>query len=250
LRQENGRKLEKVFPRIVTIAGRPYIFFGTILELPGHFITAFRIGLTIFQYDDKEQLLEMIGYANIPWNDDRTVEAWYLDYTLWKHCYKDILGNKRLQFKEVNSSVIRSLGRMGLLKNVIGDGNCGFRVLAMAIYNDQERWDQVRRDIFNTIPLLGFSERDATECETRLSHYTGGASREHWMDLELCIRLATMTYKCPIVSYVPSMYSEVLFPCSLPISENVDDPIGKISLQYLDVHTFVRSAITYFQLMV
>jgi hypothetical protein len=80
--------------------------------------------------------------------------------------------------------------------------------------------------MLNTIPLLGFSERDATECKTRLSHYTGGASREHWMDLELCIRLATMTYKRPIVSYVSSMYSEVFFPCSLPISEYVDDPIG------------------------
>lgn len=35
------------------------------------------------------------------------------------------------------------------IENVIGDGNCGFRVLSLQIYNDQDNYNIIRSHIYN-----------------------------------------------------------------------------------------------------
>lgn len=76
------------------------------------------------------------------------------------------------------------------IKDVLADGNCGFRVVAELIGIGQQNWCQVRREILEELQchfdeyciLYGGVER-LNELVTCLSHFKGNASCNHWMTM-------------------------------------------------------------------
>jgi hypothetical protein len=145
---------------------------------------------------------------------------------LWKTFYKSCCILQRSDYLENNANSINNLRSLKLLDNVTGDGNCGFRVISLHIYGNENQWSEVRRKMIDAIPLMGWKEQESTEMAKLLSHFEGSAPTNNWMDHENCILLAATTFRRPVVLFAPSVCSTTFFPTSFSITDFIDDPIG------------------------
>ncbi|KAI5657451.1 hypothetical protein M9H77_26244 [Catharanthus roseus] len=75
-------------------------------------------------------------------------------------------------------------------KNVIGDGNCGFRVVVNFLFGDENHWPEVRRRMTFDLQLhlnmyaqlFGSLER-VYRCIQRTQWFDGLAPEEHWLEI-------------------------------------------------------------------
>jgi hypothetical protein len=173
------------FDESIMVGGRKYIFCGALCYQPGHFTTIFRMGVKFYFYNDKSSEKDKHKvkgkrfpepkHIDFPYTDPQTAEIWYVRENLWKTFYKSCCILQRSDYLENNANSINNLRSLKLLDNVTGDGNCGFRVISLHIYGNENQWSEVRRKMIDAIPLMGWKEQESTEMAKLLSHFEGSA---------------------------------------------------------------------------
>lgn len=89
----------------------------------------------------------------------------------------------------------------------MADGNCGFRCVADAMHNDQERWDAVRRAISNELianhdlyePIYG--EGLLMEAFNRIVWEGGACNEDHYMEIAADLFPIATHYRCAIMCF-------------------------------------------------
>ncbi|XP_074290564.1 uncharacterized protein LOC141617279 [Silene latifolia] len=90
--------------------------------------------------------------------------------------------------------------------NVIGDGNCGYRCIALDIYGDENEWLKVRRDLLDELEsnkefytdIFAGVDNFVALCD-RVSFSGGQCLRPYWFDTELLL-VAANRYNAIFVS--------------------------------------------------
>ncbi|GAA0176273.1 hypothetical protein LIER_29293 [Lithospermum erythrorhizon] len=116
------------------------------------------------------------------------------------------------------------------------DGNCGFRAIARNFYEDQERWMQVRKDLYLDVDsrpglyekaLIGF--KSTRELCNSLSHWSADhAPVDKWMSPDMGFVIATRYNKVLVI--LSSQESHTFFPLTTTDSKYPD---GEIVISYL-----------------
>ncbi|KAF9592111.1 hypothetical protein IFM89_011949 [Coptis chinensis] len=112
-----------------------------------------------------------------------------------------------------------------------GDGNCGFRALAMALGYDEEGWVQVRVNLISELRaskeeyIRMFGHENVTRCEGSLLHFKGDAPEEKWMLLPEHGYLAASKYSVAIV-YFSMAGCHTFLPLKSAFNENDYKVIG------------------------
>jgi hypothetical protein len=99
------------------------------------------------------------------------------------------------------------------VENPVGDGNCGFRCLSMAIHGDESKYQDIKDRMLGQLKEMKDSyfdsswfinDSDYDKVEKILSH-TGGclANQELWFSDPECSQLAADTFETPIEFHGP-----------------------------------------------
>lgn len=91
--------------------------------------------------------------------------------------------------------------------DVIGDGNCGYRVVALHVYGDENEWTRVRNECFIELrsrPALydKVIPSDTTQLANKIAHWTDGyCSPYHWFEMPDIGHIVSTRYNIVVVSY-------------------------------------------------
>lgn len=114
--------------------------------------------------------------------------------------------------------------------NPIGDGNCGYRALAYALYKDQEKWLDVKAkmldhltvhenffaSLFGSEPFVDsngkswLSEYDRLKSQL-INHAQDGVGTENWFMFPECPQLAADAFSVGISCFNPNGYQNCTF---------------------------------------
>ncbi|KAL2926881.1 Tol-Pal system protein TolB [Bienertia sinuspersici] len=89
-------------------------------------------------------------------------------------------------------------------KDVVADGNCGFRVVADAFQGSEQNWGQVRHFLANEIRSHSLYSRiyggpEFVDAALQYITWTGGrCGEEHWMEVSTDLFAIANCYKCII----------------------------------------------------
>ncbi|WCJ29365.1 hypothetical protein M5689_011005 [Euphorbia peplus] len=129
---------------------------------------------------------------------------------------------------------------MGYL-DVIGDGNCGFRVIADYAGKSEELWPQVRRivvdEISRDIPYYGRYYYDGVASAiSRIAWYEGPCGRSHWMQIVCDLRAVANAFNTTVI-LIQKQYSlcTTILPLRSPLTHIgvATQPMGEVCLTYL-----------------
>ncbi|KAI5669023.1 hypothetical protein M9H77_18876 [Catharanthus roseus] len=120
-------------------------------------------------------------------------------------------------------------------KNVIGDGNCGFRVVSNFLFKDENHWVEIcRRMIYDLRHHMRVYEQlfGSVECVTELIMQTnwedGSAPREYWMNTPDHLYVIANTFNLYVVFLAWSQSTTVL-----PLLQLVDGcPLPPLHVQW------------------
>ncbi|KAI5681640.1 hypothetical protein M9H77_02868 [Catharanthus roseus] len=115
-------------------------------------------------------------------------------------------------------------------KSVVGDGNCGFRVVSNFLFGDKNHWVEIRRkmsyDLLHHMhvyeQLFGSVER-VTELIMQTNWEEGSVPREYWMNTPDHLYVIANTFNPCVVFLARSQSTTVL-----PLVSNMDGPSGTI----------------------
>ncbi|KAK0541440.1 hypothetical protein OC835_000164 [Tilletia horrida] len=91
---------------------------------------------------------------------------------------------------------------------IVGDGHCGFRVAALALYGNQDAWPSVRKLMLDQLEKFGpsyaaiWNPADANRLRNRLQHESGEgifASTANWFNTTDCVVLLADLASRPII---------------------------------------------------
>ena len=91
-----------------------------------------------------------------------------------------------------------------------GDGNCGYRCVAWQVYNDENKWREVREEMANKLvemkgkfmKLMGIKTKKAFEEEvTKIKPVDGPASKSKWLSKLDHGQLLAECFERPICFY-------------------------------------------------
>nr|XP_043620335.1 PKS-NRPS hybrid synthetase cheA-like [Erigeron canadensis] len=91
------------------------------------------------------------------------------------------------------------------VQNINGDGNCGFRAVAVCLGHHQDIWPQVRMDLLdelfvhNATYTYMFNREGMQSLQHTLSHFQGPALPPHWMDMSDMGLLIASRYNVVVV---------------------------------------------------
>ncbi|CAG8702157.1 2699_t:CDS:2 [Dentiscutata erythropus] len=80
--------------------------------------------------------------------------------------------------------------------NLLGDGHCGFQSLAVAIFQEEGKWQDVKI---------------AMKSQLTKQQYIYGCSREYWFYVPECAQLASDTFNIPIAAFSEDSTSSLFF---------------------------------------
>ncbi|KAI5647862.1 hypothetical protein M9H77_33867 [Catharanthus roseus] len=119
-------------------------------------------------------------------------------------------------------------------KNVVGDGNCGFRVVSKFLFGDENHWVEIRRRMSCEIcmhvyeQLFGSFER-VTELIMQTNWEEGSAPPEYWMNTPNHLYVIVNTFNLCVVFLARSESTTVL-----PLVSNVYGPSGTIFIGLIE----------------
>ena len=95
--------------------------------------------------------------------------------------------------------------------NVIDDGNCGFRAVALAIYGDQEQWKNVRTDLITDLQRrtdlynqIFHGNTTVDELIERIDYFDSDpAPRRKWMSVPDCGHVIATYYNVVFMTFGP-----------------------------------------------
>ncbi|KAL4566283.1 hypothetical protein LXL04_030397 [Taraxacum kok-saghyz] len=102
------------------------------------------------------------------------------------------------------------------IQNVAGDGNCGFRAVAVSLRYDEDQWLYIRKQLLDELHNKYEVYANAFSCgieelETSLSFFQTNAPREHWMTMPLTGFLIANKFGV-IVIFLTKRGSITIFP--------------------------------------
>ncbi|KAI5656511.1 hypothetical protein M9H77_25304 [Catharanthus roseus] len=121
-------------------------------------------------------------------------------------------------------------------KNVVGDGNRGFRVVSNFLFGDENHWVEIRRrmsyDLRHHIhvyeQLFGSVER-VTELIMKINSEEGLAPPEYWMDTPDHVYVIANTFNLCVVFLAWLELTTVL-----PLVSNMDGPAGTVFIGLIE----------------
>ncbi|KAI5672145.1 hypothetical protein M9H77_12509 [Catharanthus roseus] len=119
---------------------------------------------------------------------------------------------------------------VGFEKNVVRDGNCGFRVVSNFLLGDENHWVEIRRRMSYDLryhmhvyeQLFGSVER-VTELIMQTNWEEGSVPPEYWMNTLDHLYVIANTFNLCFVFLARSESTTVL-----PLVSNMDGPLGTI----------------------
>lgn len=112
--------------------------------------------------------------------------------------------------------------------DVKADGHCGFRSIAVSVYDDEDEWLQVRQDMYNEIQenptfytdqiieaMLPERLTNKAECLAALGTSADRTSFENWMVMPGMAGIVANRYKRPVI-YYSAQRSLTTFPFNKP----------------------------------
>ena len=126
------------------------------------------------------------------------------------------------------------------IQDVAGDGNCGFRAIALALGRDTEEWCAIRQELYSEILSNGafyesLAEQGAmmgtvNEVLDRVLCKKSPAPHKNWLALPTCGDCIANCYERPVFFYSATGWSYTFFP-SLNAPNYKSPPI---CLAYID----------------
>ncbi|KAI5680910.1 hypothetical protein M9H77_02137 [Catharanthus roseus] len=121
-------------------------------------------------------------------------------------------------------------------KNVVGDGNCEFRVVSNFLFGDENHWVEIRRrmcfDLHHHmnvyVQLFGSVER-VTELIRQTNWEEGSAPADYWMDVPAHLYVIPNTFNLCIV-FLARLGSTTV----LPLISNIDGNVGTIFIGFIE----------------
>jgi hypothetical protein len=126
--------------------------------------------------------------------------------------------------------------------NPRGDGNCGFRCIAKALYDDQEKFELVKNTVLETL-IEGETFYMTTQIFPDFEHlvqtlsYKGEGSivpQQYWFSTPDCAQLAADSFRRPIECHTP--HGPTLY---LPLSNTTYSSYKPLILQLHASHFFL-----------
>ncbi|KAI5677080.1 hypothetical protein M9H77_08030 [Catharanthus roseus] len=115
-------------------------------------------------------------------------------------------------------------------KNVVGDGNCGFKVVSNFLFGDENHWVEIRRKMsydlrhcMNVYEQLFSSVERVTELIMKTNWEEGSAPPEYWMDIPDHLYVIANTFNLCVVFLARSESTTVL-----PLVSNIYGTAGTI----------------------
>ncbi|KAI5671442.1 hypothetical protein M9H77_11806 [Catharanthus roseus] len=121
-------------------------------------------------------------------------------------------------------------------KNIVGDGNCGFRVVSNFLFGDENHWVEIHRRMSYDLrhrmhvyeQLFGSVER-VTELIMKTKWEEGSAPPEYWIDIPDHLYVIANTFNLCIVFLTRSESTTVL-----PLVSNMNGPSGTIFMGLIE----------------
>ncbi|KAI5682029.1 hypothetical protein M9H77_03257 [Catharanthus roseus] len=121
-------------------------------------------------------------------------------------------------------------------KNVVGDGNCGFRVVSNFLFGNKNHWVEIHRRMsydlwyrMNIYEQLFSSVETVTELIMKTNWKEGSAPPEYWMDTPDHLYIIANTFNLCIVFLARSKSTIVL-----PLVSNMDGSAGTIFIELIE----------------
>ncbi|KAI5678224.1 hypothetical protein M9H77_09174 [Catharanthus roseus] len=121
-------------------------------------------------------------------------------------------------------------------KNVVGDGNCGFRVVSNFLFGDENHWVEISRRMsydlrhrMNVYEQLFGSVERVTELIKKTNWEESLAPPEYWMDTPDHFYIIANTFNLCVVFLAWSESTTVL-----PLVSNMDGTAGTIFIELIE----------------
>ncbi|EGG08266.1 uncharacterized protein MELLADRAFT_105260 [Melampsora larici-populina 98AG31] len=114
------------------------------------------------------------------------------------------------------------------IREVKGDGHCGFRAIAISIGKSQDKWQSIRQQMADTVTNM---EDDRPLPENRADALARLAitkpnvvtDQQHWLGMPSWGGVIANAFNRPVLYYEPGSYSQIVFPYST--AYNMNPPI-------------------------
>ncbi|KAI5658900.1 hypothetical protein M9H77_27693 [Catharanthus roseus] len=121
-------------------------------------------------------------------------------------------------------------------KNVVGNGNCRFRVVSKFLFGDENHWVEIRRrmcfDLHHRMNVY-VQLFESVKCSTELIRWTswaeGSAPTDYWIDTPDHLHVIVNTFNLCIVSLARLGSTTVL-----PLVSNIDGNAGTIFIGFIE----------------
>lgn len=139
--------------------------------------------------------------------------------------------------------------------NVIGDGNCGFRVIADAFMRDQECWPTVRRSVvsemqneeFSNVYKTLWTESEYYQALERINYFGRNAPEAHWLEAPTDLYVIATFYNVTIV-YLNTTGRQYRWNCTIPplrAPPGRNSPVGiLVFLRLSNIRHYIRLHLT------
>ncbi|KAH9811375.1 hypothetical protein DFH28DRAFT_1130904 [Melampsora americana] len=114
------------------------------------------------------------------------------------------------------------------VREVKGDGHCGFQAIAISIGQNQDNWESIRQRMADTVTNMDDDQplpESRTKALARLvtSKPNVVSERQYWLGMPSWGGVIASTFNRPVLYYGPGPYSQIVFPYSTPY--NLNPPI-------------------------
>lgn len=116
--------------------------------------------------------------------------------------------------------------------NPLDDGNCGFRALAHALYNDENHWLHVKNEMLKNMEsrleeYRDFHGYDLVSLRRRLSSTHSPCTDEYWFMSSDCTQVAANTFRVPVAVFDGrGIGPELFLPVTVPVPNAPPQPIA------------------------
>lgn len=118
--------------------------------------------------------------------------------------------------------------------DVLPDGHCGFRALAITVHEEEQKWETVKKEMHEELQRNRARYKDIGVDDNHVSRVLTNVNEivdsRYWFSVPDCAQIAADTYKCPIV--ICSQVNNTLF---IPIQNIIADR-PPIILRLKDAH--------------